>query len=397
MDRSYPISRAIAMVSVPTLTIAWVSPVSRGRKPKKAKKRPGKGLRPDRPAPPAWFEPATKNVLDAARTLSSAAGPRELEQRTAELLGAEMYPVLHHGREGLWFNWWFEQLVAAAKTSEHGVWLLHGLASIETSSIASAACRRARKSQADLPEWLGDLLKVTATGEVFRMKDAYGTRFAVLAGVTYGRGGDPSVFLFDIDASEEVRLAGAGVFDDVAQAAAAWREAVGAAAVDTQPRPVADSRELSCLVQWNSGDDMVMGDEPKAVVDNWFRARRRNLDVAAALRRRGMPLPLAESLFDDIDVTSMTEEFTAWYADRHGGEPDPDVVEALATEWMEGALPETWYSVSPQRVAHRMVLVSDWVTDDPITVAVKALLPVWATWLGERAGLPDHLRENVVP
>lgn len=56
-------------------------------------------------------------------------------------------------------------------------------------------------------------------------------------------------------------------------------------------------------------------------MDNWFRAGRRSQDVAAALRGRGMPLPLAESLYD----------------------------------------------------------------------AAKALLPVWATWLGERAGLPDHL------
>jgi hypothetical protein len=390
MDRSYPISRVIAMVSVPTLTIAWVSPVSRGRKPKKAKKRPGKGPRPERPTPPAWFEPATKNVLGAARTLSSADGPRELEQRTAELLGAEMYPVLHDGREGLWFEWWFQELVTAAQTSEHGVWLLHGLAAIETSSAAAAACRRARKSRADLPAWLGDLLKVTATGEVFRMTDAYGIRFGVLAGVTHGRGGDSSVFLFDIDASEEVRLASAGAFDDVAQAAAAWREAVGPAAADTQPLPVTDSRELSCLAQWDAGDDMVMGDEPRSVVDNWFRAQRRSHDVAAALRRRGMPLPLAESLYD-IDVTSMSDEFIAWHVDRHGGEPDPDVVEAVAAEWMEGALPETWYSVSPRRVAHRLVLISDWIPDDPITVAAKALLPVWATWLGERAGLPDHL------
>lgn len=37
----------------------------------------------------------------------------------------------------------------------------------------------------------------------------------MLAGVTHGRGGDSSVFLFDIDASEEVTLAGAGAFDDV--------------------------------------------------------------------------------------------------------------------------------------------------------------------------------------
>jgi hypothetical protein len=92
-----------------------MSPVSRGRKPKKSKSsrksRPALplGLRSDDaavrsisplaalerlvgpPVRPEWFDRAIKTVLDGAEALASAPGPRALEQLTAELLGAELY------------------------------------------------------------------------------------------------------------------------------------------------------------------------------------------------------------------------------------------------------------------------------------------------------------------
>jgi hypothetical protein len=47
-------------------------------------------------------------------------------------------------------------------------------------SVAAAACRRVRKlmADADLLAWLDDLPRTAATGEVLRMRDEYGTRFA---------------------------------------------------------------------------------------------------------------------------------------------------------------------------------------------------------------------------
>lgn len=43
---------------------------------------------------PAWFDSSNKAVLDRAGDVMAAQGPRELEQATAELLGAELHRVL---------------------------------------------------------------------------------------------------------------------------------------------------------------------------------------------------------------------------------------------------------------------------------------------------------------
>jgi hypothetical protein len=362
---------------------------------------------------PGWFDPAIKTVLDGASALEAADGPRELEQLTVELLGAETYGALQDAHDGLWFEWWFEEVIAAAAArvvedaadgaagaGTSAFLLLHGLAAVATPALASAAsaeCRRVRKlvAHAELPAWLDDLPRVTATGEVFRMRDAYGTRFAVLAGFSYGHGRDPSVFLFDIDASGFVKLAGAGVYDDVDKAAAAWLATIGDEAGETTPQPVASPGELLCLVHCDIGDEMVMGDETRVVMDNWYRAQRRFRDVAEALRKRGRPLPKAESLYNGVDTAPMTEEFTSWCADKDRVRPDAEALVELATEWTDGGLPETWYAVSPARVEHQRRLISDWLQDDPITLAVQSMLPDWVAWLGERTGLPKHLRERV--
>ncbi len=357
---------------------------------------------------PTWFDPSIKAVLEGAEAITTARGPRAVEAAAAELLGAELFRVLDEDHDGLWFAWWFEELVAAAggriqeKTAGGmpAFWLLHGLMSIGTPALASIALEardQAPKFLADgVPDWLNDLSQVTATGEVYRMQDDYGTRFAVIAGFSFGRDTDPSMYLFDIDASGFVKLVGAGVFDDVTQAVAAWRAAVGDTAENAHPRLVDDTRELLCLRHCDIGDEAVVGDESRAVMDNWFRAQRRIHEVAEALRKRGKPLPAAESLYHGIDILQMTEPFTAWYADTHGTDPDPEAVGALVEEWMEGALPETWYAVSPRRIRFQRTLISDWIPDSPVTLAVKSLQPDWVRWLSERAGLPDHLRDRVM-
>jgi hypothetical protein len=55
----------------------------------------------------------------------------------------------------------------------------------------------------------------------------YGARIAVIAGFSCPEGADRSMFLFDIDACGVIEIVHAGVFDDVRQAATAWRALVG--------------------------------------------------------------------------------------------------------------------------------------------------------------------------
>jgi hypothetical protein len=134
------------------------------------------------------------------------------------------------------------------------------------------------------------------------------------------------------------------------------------------------------------------------VTDNWFRARRRIHDLAHALRQRGMALPEARNLFRDVDVAPAAEAFTAWYRAAHRTDPDPDpeAVDAVAAEWLEGALPGTEHAAAPHRARYLRTLIDDWIPDHPVTVAAKTLLPPWVRWNGEEAGLPEHFLNRAV-
>jgi hypothetical protein len=369
--------------------VTAMSPVSRGRKKKLKQGKPAK-FRPRRntfPSPfadahrprPGWFAPSTKNVFDRAEIVLSAGSSRELEQKVSELLGAELYHAVHDERGSLHFEWWFHELVdAAAATVRRGETvdrLLRGMAAIGAPALrAYAEQRLPHRALADLPH-------IKPTGEMWHMRDAYGTRFAVIAGFSY-----PGVFLFDIDAGGFVTLAGADVHDDVEQAAAAWRDRAGDSATGAKPRPVGDPDEVICLADLDVHN--IMGDESRNVLDNWFRVDRRLHDLADA----GL-LPHRPNLYHEIDAGPMIDEFTHWYSTRHHTAPDTGTVEAIALEWIEGKIPDTWHSVSPGRVTHVRALMSDW--DPEYLPPAEAMLPDWVRWLVERTGLPQRLAQPV--
>ena len=403
-------------------SLPHMSPVSRGRRPKKGGKRKPKKNRTEaarlpaepRTAPitefagawggrqrPAWVDPAIDRVLTGATALTEARNARELDQRVAELLGAQLHAALQTG-QGLWFARWFDELVDATvervekgdhPDPEAAVRLLHGLAAHGV-ELAPELLHRARHTVRDVPEWLAGLARIRATGEVRRLRDAYGTRFGVIAAYVVPDVAHAGWYLWDIDASSFVLLVDAGVFDDPEQAAAAWRARAGDP--DAVLAPVEDSADLRSLAELDAGEEtMLRGDEPRRVMDNWFRARARLDELARVLRTRGRPLPARDSLYHDLDPTVLTAPFTEWHVRTRGGEPDPEVVEALAAEWMEGSLPETWFSVSPARLRFQHELISDWI-DDPVTHGVIALMPEWARWLGERAGLDPERMQAVL-
>jgi hypothetical protein len=423
-----------------------MSPVSRGRKPKKSKKskngkkppvrtissgwartsrRESGGSRPE--VSPSgqlfgtpgdeytqWWKSSHDRLIAASGALLAAPGPRALEQATAELIGAELYDAVHGERAGLRFDMWAMELVdravqRIAETAPQGGaawrgpwWLLHGLSSTGSYGLGGFAWEQASQAARSLPRdlrsaepaWLNLLPDIRATGDVRLMRDAYGTRFGVIAGFCYPGGVDPSVYLLDIEASGLVRLAGAGVFDDVESAAAAWRDQVGVSAGGLTPE-AATPAALACLVYCEHGEVDVVGDESRTVLDNWFRGPRRIRDIDDALRERGLVLPEYSPRYHDIDVAPMADPFAAWYAERHGHEPDREAVEALAWEWLEGMLPGTEHSVSPHRSEYFRELIDDW-SDDPVTDAVQALLPAWVRWNGEQAGVPASLLERAV-
>lgn len=408
-----------------------MSPVSRGRKPKKSGKRVPRPARtrtaphPDLPPEsalavlrrtlgsnerPAWFDDSTRRALDGAAALVAATGPRELEQLTTKLVGAELYRAIHDARQDLRFDWWFAELADAARNrlaqavgSEEWrppFWLLHGLAAIAPPALVptlpSRGFVKSLRAEPAPPLWLSDATRIAATGEVWWMRDTYGTRYAVMAGFRYPRSNGQHVLLLDIDTSGFVVLVDVAVVDDVQQAATTWRDAVGDSAAAAQPEPVTDPDQLRCLVQLDPTDEAVVrGGESRSVIDNWFRADRRIREIRDAMRKRRMPLPAATNLYRDLDISVMTRPFTEWRAATGAVGPNPESVDALAAEWMEGTLPQTWFSVSPRRVEFQLELIGDWIVDE-ITTEVLNLMPSWVRWLGDRAGLPEHLRERAI-
>jgi hypothetical protein len=401
--------------------------VSRGRRPKKGGKRKPQKSRIDAArlpvvpvgsplaalartlgegGRPEWFDGGVERVLAGAGALTAARNGCELDQWVAELVGAQLYGALQAGRS-LRFGWWFSELVdATVERFEQGdepgweasVWLLHGLAA-QGADLPADLLHRARNAVRDrpggLPEWVAGVPRIHATGEVRRLRDIYGTRFGVIAEYVFPGDASSGWYLWDIDGSGFVVLADAGVYDDAEQAADAWRARVGDA--DPTVAVIDDPADLRCLVELDAGDEIsIRGDEPRRVMDNWFRADARIGDLARTLRNQGRPLPARVSLYHDVDVTVLTGPFADWHVRTLGGPPDPEVVEALAAEWMEGALPETWFSASPARIRFQRELIDDWIPDDRVTCGVIALLPEWVRWLGERSGLPADLMQPLL-
>jgi hypothetical protein len=205
-----------------------MSPVSRGRKPKKRRESqqrtkrsapspgPGQvnaaepwlaglsiGRRPSvdaffgLPDRPEWFTPSQERVLAASRGLLAARGPGALEQATAELIGAELHRAMRAERSGLRFDLWAMELAGRAVDRMvdaagrgNGAWqgpwrLLHGLASIGSYGLGAFASQQASEAAKKLPPdglaaqptWLELLPDIQAASDLWVMQDAYGTRF----------------------------------------------------------------------------------------------------------------------------------------------------------------------------------------------------------------------------
>jgi hypothetical protein len=428
----------------PGSTLLGMSPVSRGRKSKKQRKAQKSRQRTAKataqrstgslvalrdqlwgpPQRPAWFDPSIARMLREGEAVLTATGPRQLEQAAAELTGAEVYRAVREAGEGLWFGWWFQELARAAAerveaeaSREGDAWrapwrLLHGLAAIGSPTLRSAALLTARNAVGVLassqvsaePAWLSLCPDGAVTGQVWRMRDDYRARFAVLAECGYPgggadpRGADPHVFLLDIDTCGFVTPAGAAVFDSLEQAAAAWRRDKGDAAESAHPELVTEYAQLDCLVHCEvSPDGMFRGGEPRAFTDNLFRASRRIHDIAEAMGGKGQQWPEHRNLHVDRDteIEAAAKAFGTWYARRHGSEPHQEATQWLAGDWLQGTLPGCGNAVSPHRVKHLMACMDDdWLPGEAATKAAYELLPEWVRWNGEQAGVPGHLIER---
>nr|WP_042186101.1 hypothetical protein [Kibdelosporangium sp. MJ126-NF4]CEL17089.1 hypothetical protein [Kibdelosporangium sp. MJ126-NF4]CTQ91682.1 hypothetical protein [Kibdelosporangium sp. MJ126-NF4] len=400
-----------------------MSPVSRGRKKKTTKKKKYRSIPPPAaryqdvvlpPFPdlppfadlaesmPEWFYTGITNVLGNADVLLTASTARQVEQATAELLGAELHRATSEHEDGLYFSEWFKHLAEAAAQADRETTarLLVGMTMLAPSNLRTHAESALDRVAKHLPDWLRDLDEIEAVGDVWKMADVYGARIALIA--SYVDSGDlPGCYLFDIQADvDPIALIAPGLFDDLDQAAEAWRAAVGETAMGAEPVLVHSPDDLEPLGYLPTGDDIlgILGDETRAAMDNWFRTSRRLGELEWSLDKRGeLLIPSSGSLHHGFDIEPLVTEFTAWYRDKHGAAPDSDVVRALATDWAMGVLPQLWHSVSPPRVAAQVAMFADdWAPDNPLTARAKAVFPDWVRWNGEQSDLPEHLIEQAV-
>jgi len=83
--------------------------------------------------------------------------------------------------------------------------------------------------------------------------------------------------------------------------------------------------KLLCLVELDPADEGgVRGDEPRSVIDNWFRSDRRIREMHDGMRKGRRPLPVATNLYRNLDIAVMTRPFTEWCAATGAAEPDPE-------------------------------------------------------------------------
>jgi len=364
---------------------------------------------------PDWFDSSIAKVLRHLDTVLAATGPRELEQAVAELTGGEVHRALHVARQGLWFEWWYEELVRAAaeRVSRQAAaggddwqgpwWLLHGLAAIGSPALKWIAMKAIAEVGHELPapgspDWLRLCPDGAVSGDIWTMIDDYQTRFAIIAECVYPGGVDPHVFLLDIDACTAPTVVGGAVHDSLEQATQAWRASKGDAATAAQPDMAKDYSLLGLLVGADvSPNGPFAGRKHRGACDNLLRGNRRMHDIVAAMAQRGHEWSPAADSRDDRDAKgkAMVKAFAAWYASRHGGEPHSEAVEWLAGDWLTWPTPGYEHAVSPHRVRELLAYMDDdWVKQESATQAAYELLPEWVRWNGEKAGIPEHFIER---
>ena len=170
-----------------------------------------------------------------------------------------------------------------------------------------------------------------SAGESLAARDAYGSRILLAAPFGHGGGAPDHWYAWDIDLCWIAVVVGAGVFASAEDALhAEWRDAIGPAASGAALSPCAvgmTARLLAPALQTGVLADMLQGSEPRELIREYYRLRRRARDLT------GSADPGAGS--SPFDASHVDEAFLDWYAARHDDVPRA-VTEAMSTilgEW----------------------------------------------------------------
>lgn len=383
------------------------------------------------PAP--WWDESHERILDAARRVTWPGRLVDLETQACRIVGDEFYERLNSAMTGLQPSQWLRALAeetgaalrAALKAGAGGwqpLWsLLGGLAlMVPPADTESETTRLARERFPDIKDpyettiaeasaaakLLADRGLASGTGnpadgwqpagEPVVARDAYGSRFLLVAPFSHGQDRDQETpdhwYAWDIDCCWIDTVVSAGVFGSAQEALREWRDAVGIAAFSAALSPSAPettARLLAPCLETGPLSDLLQGTEPRELIREYYRLRRRARDLVSAI---GSPDPGAGA--GPFDADPAMEAFLGWYAAQSGDAPAvaPEDAGTILEEWgPQKPLDErVFYASSPHRIEMTAHLIRDGYLAEHANAALR-LLPRWTQWCIEQGGLDGDL------
>jgi hypothetical protein len=377
--------------------------------------------------PRPWWGESHERILAAARALTWPSRLVELETQACRIVGDEFYERLNLPLTGLhppqWLCALVEETGAALRASVadgtsgwRQLWaLLCGLAltappgdtESETAKLARARfpdikdpyvtalaeAGRATKLLADrgLASGIGHPADgCRAAGNPLVARDAYGSRFLLVAPFGYNGETPDHWYAWDIDSCWIVTVAGAGVFGSAEDALVEWQHAVGpAAGTALSPcAPEMTARLLARCLETGPLSDILQGSEPRELIREYYRLRRRARCLTGSAGATAASAAAASSGGDDPGP--VREAFLGWYAARHDDVPQDaaDAVDMILDEWGPSEHPgeRSRYACSPHRIEMAAHLIRDGYFPDYANAALR-LLPEWTQWCIQQSGL----------
>ncbi|WP_173155338.1 hypothetical protein [Phytohabitans suffuscus] len=235
------------------------------------------------------------------------------------------------------------------------------------------------------------------TGPVLWTRDAYGSRFGVVAPFRAGDGQD-RWYLWDIDAcGHEAFTVHSRYHASAGEALADWQSGVGAPAADGTAFSAVDDPALLDDILPRELGVMRPGGESVEQFAEYHRGKRLAEAVSEVLERATAPRPTPPA---DLDRASATVHFAAWLRRHRPDRAQPadgdEHLTELADSWHIDGPAGLYHTCSP----HRVALVADHIRnyyDDDFAADLVALLPDWTAWLAEHNATPAHLADRCSP
>ena len=372
----------------------------------------------------AWWRESHDRILACARALTWPSRLVDLETQACQIVGDEFYDRLQSPDTGLHPAQWLRTLaeeVGAALRAEiaqgaddwQKLWaLLCGLALTTPRMLADAVSETAVSAREMFPDIkdpyettmaeVGQVAKLLAdrglepgagrladgsrpAGEPLVARDAYGSRLLLTAPFSYDGGAPDHWYAWDIDLCWIAVVVGAGVFASAEGALREWRDAVGPAASGAALSPCTagmTARLLAPCLQTGVLADVLEGREPRELIREYYRLRRRARDLTGSADTGAVSSP--------FDAGHVDDAFLGWYATRHDDVPEA-VTEATGTilgEWGPHESPDerSFYACSPHRIEMAAHLIREGYFADYANPALR-LLPEWTQWCIEQSGL----------